>query len=546
MTVREGQVVAARTAFERGDWRSAQQELRAAGRTGALVPRDLELLSRASWLLGEVPESMAETEQAFIGHVQAGDAVAAAGLAIRLALEWTTRGDIAIGTAWLARARRLLNDQPPTPVAGYLAYLDGTLHMEVDEDARAADVTAARVGELADRFSDPALGCFALVLRGLSAVRAGRTIEGFDALDEAMLPVVAGQVDPLWAGDIYCSVIHVCEGLADLTRMRAWTDALERWSKPLSALFMYAGVTRVHQLQLLAAEGAWDTVEAELGGRSRGLVDAHGWLAGAGYTELGDVRRLRGDRDGARAMYRLAREVGVDPQPGEAELARAEGRPEEARAALRASLGERDRLGRARLLLPAVELAIETGDLADAESFTGELETIAQHFDSPGLRAYAHRARAALAIATGRADEALPHLEAAAHIYREQRFRYATARVHEQIGEAHQALGDAAAADAARATARAIYAQLGAAPDVQRVDGPRNADRPGGLTARETEVLAAVAAGASNREVADRLVISDKTVGRHLANIFAKLEVSSRTAAAAWAHEHGIGGPRPH
>ena len=67
-----------------------------------------------------------------------------------------------------------------------------------------------------------------------------------------------------------------------------------------------------------------------------------------------------------------------------------------------------------------------------------------------------------------------------------------------------------------------------------------NIAAPGGLTKREVEVLAGIAAGASNRDVAKQLFISEKTVGRHLANIYVKLGVSSRTAAAAWAHENKV------
>ena len=161
------------------------------------------------------------------------------------------------------------------------------------------------------------------MLSGAAAVREGRTRDGFGDLDEAMLPVLAGQVPPLWAGDIYCSVIHLCEGLGDLARMRAWTDALHRWAAPLSETFMYAGVTRIHQLQLIGAEGDWDAVERELGQRSESLVGSHGWLAGAGYYELGEVRRLRGQVDAAQEAYDAARRLGVDPQPGEALLQRA-------------------------------------------------------------------------------------------------------------------------------------------------------------------------------------------------------------------------------
>lgn len=544
MTVPDVQGTLARAAFARGDWVETQQQLRMAGRSRSLVPGELELLSQASWLLGDVPASMDQSEQAFAGYLNAGETRAAAALALRLSLEWSTRGELVLGSAWTGRARRLLRDEPRSPLSGYLDYVEATfdlLVMELEGGPALAEAAATRVAALADEFSDPTLSCSALVLSGLSAIAQGRTTIGFNQLDEAMLPVVAGQVDPLWAGDIYCTVIHVSEALGDLARMRSWTDALARWAAPLSELFMYAHVTRVHQLQLIAAEGEWDVAEAELGTHSRRLRQADSWLSGAGFTLLGDVRRLRGDLSGAREAYGMAHEAGFDPQPGEADLLRAAGRSIDALSALRAAIGERGRLERARLLLPAIELAVETGERGVATAYAAELEDTATFFGTPGLRARAHQARATLAIADGRVAEALPQLEAAADIFRDQRFRYAVARVHEQLGQAYAALGDAPSATAELATARAIYARLGAVPDLDRLaDGPAK-EVPGHLTAREVEVLSGVAAGLSNRQVAQKLTISDKTVGRHLANIFAKLGVSSRTAAAAWAHEHGIG-----
>jgi DNA-binding NarL/FixJ family response regulator len=188
-------------------------------------------------------------------------------------------------------------------------------------------------------------------------------------------------------------------------------------------------------------------------------------------------------------------------------------------------------------LLPAVELALETGDAGSASGLAADLAETADYYGTPGLLARAAQARAALALAEGRPGDALEPLHRAAAIYRDQRYRYASAVVHEQLARAHRARGRPDLAEAEKATAKAIYERLGARPDLDRL-APRTL--PGGLTAREAEVLARVAAGASNREVARAMVISDKTVGRHLANIYVKTGVSSRTAAAAWARDHGI------
>ena len=192
---------------------------------------------------------------------------------------------------------------------------------------------------------------------------------------------------------------------------------------------------------------------------------------------------------------------------------------------------------RARVIGPAVGIALAAGERQWAASLVDELELTASRFGTPGLVASAAQARATLHLADARYDDAVPLLDRAARIYREQRHRHASAQVHEALALAWRHLGDVVRADAEEATARAIYGRLGAREDLARLSGPA---LPGGLTARETEVLVHVASGLTNKQVAEALVISDKTVGRHLANIFAKTGVTSRTAAGGWAHEHGL------
>jgi DNA-binding NarL/FixJ family response regulator len=437
----------------------------------------------------------------------------------------------------MSRAQRLLADLPRCRVHGVALYLLSAFDLDMSGDPGPAAAAALELDPLAQETGDPLLSCFTLTLRGMAAIRSGDTLAGFAALDEAMLPVLAGKIDAIWAGDIYCTTIHLCGDLGDLARMRKWTESLASWAVPLSESFMYVAVTRVHELQLIAAEGGWDVVEAELGRQSDSLIGAHGWLTGTGYYELGEVRRLRGDAAGAAAAFRRAREFGHDAQPGSALLLRAAGRSADALSDLRVALSGGARLERAGLLLPAVELALETADRGAAAGLAAELEETATYYGTPGLIARAAQARAALALDDGRPDDALEPLQRAGAIYREQRYRYASAVVHEQLARAHRALGRTEIAEAEEATAKAIYERLGARPDLERL-APRVL--PGGLTAREAEVLARVAAGASNRDVAQALVISDKTIGRHLANIYAKTGVTSRTAAAAWARDHGI------
>ncbi len=533
-------VATARAAYARRDWRTAYDHL--SDVRDDLATADLELLAEAAWLSGDTPGSMVVAEDLFQRLIAEERLDVAADRALRLALSWAGRGDLTVATAWMTRADRLLRDLPRGIVHGIRLYLGAAIELDLDGDPGEGAAAAAELEVLAGELDSPMITSFALVLAGLAAIRRGRTADGFGLLDEAMLPVLAGRIDALWSGDIYCTVIHQCDLLGDLARMRDWTEALHRWATPLSRWFLYAGVTRVHQLQLISAEGGWDVVEQELGWQSERLAGGNGWLSGTGYYELGEVRRLRGDRDGARAAYDRARSFGVDPQPGHALLVRDSAGPAEALAELRISLADRSRLDRAWMLRATAEIAAETGDLGYAEALTGELEATAAFFGTPGLIACAARARAALHLISGRPRPAIPLLERAGRIYRAQRYRYAGAAVHVQLAATLQALGEEERAHAEAATAAAIFRQLGARAELDRI--APNA-YPGGLTAREAEVLGRVAAGVSNRELATALTISEKTVARHLANVYGKLGVSSRTAAAAWARDHGIGGSRP-
>jgi DNA-binding CsgD family transcriptional regulator len=520
----------------RHDWDAVHSDL--AGARDGLSTRDLGLLAEAAWWIGNAPESVEVAEDLYHRLVTEGRTEEAADCALRLSLLWVVRGDVPVGTAWLARARRVIAGLPRGALHGYLLYLEQALDLDLTGDPEAAAAAAGQIADLADELGDPTLRSFALASRGMACVRRGATREGFADLDEAMLPVVAGQVDALWSGDLYCTVVHLCDELGDLARMRAWTESMARWAESQGRTFMYAHVTRVHELQLLVAEGSWEAVEAELGAHSADLVGAHGWLAGEGYYTLGEVRRLRGDAAGAASAYATARGLSHDALPGRALLLQAEGRSQEALAVLRVGLADATRLGRARMLLAAVEIALAEGETSYARGLAAELEETAEWFGTPGLAARAAQAHAAMRMSQGRTTEAVALLERAAEVYRAQRHRHATATVHEALAAAHRATGDTERAEAAAATALAVYRQLGAKPDLARLAGGR--ERPCGLTEREVEVLARVCAGDTNKQVAAALVISEKTVGRHLANIFTKTGVGNRTAASAWAREHGL------
>ena len=526
-------LLTARTAHVRQDWLASYEAFVRASEAVPLSTDDLDALAAAAWRLGRGKESVRAAERVFT-QLARTDPQSAAMKAVELGLAWLNRGDLNISQGWMSRAHRLLDSAPESPTHGYLAYLDAAVAVVSDDpDELANQLTALR--GICGRVDVPAMTALCRVVEALAAILDARTTEAFALLDEALLPVLAGHVPIEWAGDIYCTVVHYCHRLADLPRMRAWTLSMERWCDDFAASATYGGVCDVHRLQLLTATDDYRRLEDRLAAVSRSLEDVSVWAAGEGYYQLGEVRRLLGDDDGAFVAFARARELGTEPQPGEALLRCRMGDHDTAWTDLRLALAGGDRIGRMRLLRAAVEVALARGNLDEAERHCDELESGAEVFGTPGFRAWAAHSRGAILAQQGRHAESLDALHAALREYRTQQSRYETAQVYEWMAVVHKALGDDELAAADSATAANIYAQLGVEP--AQVCGHSS---PGGLTPREVEILLRVAGGATNKQVAEQVRISEKTVGRHLANIYAKLEVSSRTAAVAWAHANNL------
>ena len=307
----------------------------------AIAAEDVDRESRCAWWLGDTPASIATGEELVHRLEDAGRTREAAMAALRLGLQWALRGDEAIFAGWFAKARRLLAALPVGPEHGYLRYVTAMLATDTTGMPDDAEAAASELRGMERTYGSRALGAFALVLAAHAKILRGDADAGFDLLDEAMLPVMAGEVDPFWGGDIYCTVIHLTGLIGDFGRMRAWTDALDTWSAELSQTFSYAGIVRVHQLELLVAEGRWDEAAAELGPASSSIADTDTWVSGHGFAELGHVLRLRGRRGEAAEAYARALRAGVDPEPGPALLAAAEGRRSEGVDALRAAMAYR-------------------------------------------------------------------------------------------------------------------------------------------------------------------------------------------------------------
>jgi DNA-binding CsgD family transcriptional regulator/tetratricopeptide (TPR) repeat protein len=542
-----GRVVAAgleraRDDYARGRWDLAHAAFAEASTAGTLDLDDLAAQADAAWWLGRTDESLALSEEVYRRCLQGEQTATAGRLAVEIGFLWLLRGEETIGSGWISRAHRLLDDAPERAEHGYLRYLDVLAALDAADFGTAME-RAHEMEALARRHDDATLAAIAIVLEGVATVRSGEVARGLAMCDEAMLPVRAGAVTPNWAGNLYCQVMGLCFELADFDRARAWTDATERWCDQFSNAAMFTGICRVHRAQLLHLEGAWDQAEVRALQACRDLDDMNVGVVAAGHYEIGELRRLRGDHEAAASAYARAHELGRDPQPGWALLRLAQGDVTAARAALDTALAAAEQpLTRAPSLTALLDVAEFTGDRELATSTAAELRAIAAEFPTPGLLAQADQAEGVAHLLHGAPGRALRSLLGACRRWRALEARYEVARTQLRVARALEGNGDAEGAGRERRQAAATLAALGA-PDGAggrpgRVGSPEPA--PGGLTPREVEVLRAVADGATNATVAEQLTISERTVERHLSNVYLKLQVSSRTEAVRFAFAHGL------
>ena len=535
------------TALRQRDWPRARAALQQVDRIEPLGADDVFSLADCAWWLGEIEDALASYERAWRQFLQDGRPTRAAMAALMLGAHALERGDDVIGPAWMSRARRLLAEQPESGEHGYPLYFDlfGAMGEGKLDDALAI---ARRMQDLGHRFDDANLVALGIMGEGRAEIKRGNTSRGMALLDEAMLAAVSDELHPVWTGGIYCHLMDVCHELVDLQRAGVWTQATDAWCDTVAEAVLYRGICRVHRAQVFQRKGAWVQAEQLAAQVSVDLAGVHVGTVAEAHYELGELQRLRGEFSAAAHSYGRAHELGRDPQPGMALLRVAEGRAELAVASLRSALRERvdDRLGRVPLAAALVEAAIATGELDAARAASDELEETAQSYDSAGLAALAAQARGAVLLADGRAAAALEPLRSACRLWRGLDAPYDVARTRIALAEAYRELDDKDAARLELDAARAAFERLGARADARRTaqlgDGPTP---PDGLSPREFEILRLVATGRTNQEVAWELHISDKTVARHLANIFLKLDVSTRSAATAYAFRKRLMGRDP-
>jgi ATP/maltotriose-dependent transcriptional regulator MalT len=522
-------------------WLDAYTALSNADRAEPLAPADLELLATSASMVGRMDEYAVLLERVHHGYVDAGQPLLAARAAFWLGMTLAVRGEVGPAGGWFGRTQRLVEGVGEDCVEQGLLLLPRVVQLQAAGDYDGAYEAACAALEIAERFRNADLVAAATQFQGMMRIKQGHIDEGLRLLDEAMVVVTGREVSPFMAGVVYCGVIACCEEAFDPRRAREWTDALTRWCAEQPQMVAFTGRCLAHRAGIMQLHGAWrDALEEARLARERCEQGMNRAATGQALYQQGELHRLQGDFGAAEAAYTEASGFGREPQPGLALLRLAQGDLEAGQASIRRVLGETEEPLHRAVLLPAfAQIMLAADEIDEASDASRELDEIAAGSGRPMLEALAAYIRGAVELGDGNAQASLAPLRRASQLWQELDAPYEVAQARMLIGLACRELGDEDTATLELSAARGTFEELGAGPDLARL-ASLTGDAPHGLSARELEVLRHVAAGKTNREIASELVVSEHTVARHMQNIFAKLGVSSRTAATAFAFEHHL------
>jgi DNA-binding CsgD family transcriptional regulator len=532
-------------AFERRSWAAAYSHLSAADASSSLDAATIERLAVAAFLIGHDREALDLWTRAHHQYLRNGQTLEAVRSAGWLAFLFMFREDMAQSSGWLARGRRLLEGQPENAAAAYLLTVEA-LRTHWSGDSTAARPMFEEIETLGRRFQEPNLLALGRLGLGDISVQLGDISGGMMLLDEVMAAVTSDDVSPLLVGIIYCAIMNTCQQAFDVRRATEWTNGFSQWCEAQPDLVPFRGECIVRRSELMQRQGAWPLAMEEIMRATESFTEDHfvPW-AGDAFYQQAELHRLHGDYGKAEASYRVASQLGNSLQPGLALMRLAQGRANAAVALIRRLLGEAtEGYQRSRLLPAHVAIMLETGDIDAAEASAQELRDLALQRNARYLQALAGHAMGSVMLARGDTATALSALRGSLECWHDFNMPYEAARARVLIAEARRQLGDDESAEVELAAARDTFARLGAVPDFERAQALIASEVTpavsGALTERELDVLRLVAAGSSNRAIAETLVVSEHTVRRHLQNIFAKLDVSTRAAATAYAFQHDL------
>lgn len=539
-----------RTCFARNEWDDAFRALSLADAETPLEVEDLDRLAWSAGLTARDEEMLSTLERVYNIRLEANEDLTAARTAFWLGFRLLARGELGRASGWLGRAQRLVEREGRECVEqGYLLLPVGQRHLSAGAFVEAHDA-AAHAAEFGDRFGEADLSAFARNLQGRALLAGGQLERGLALMDEAMVAATSGELSPVVTGIIYCSAIASCQRAYALDRAREWTVALTAWCETQPQLGMFTAYCHVHRAEVMQLSGDWPESVAEARRAAALCVrDIERDAAGRAHYQRGEIHRLRGEFAEAETAYRDASRSGIEPQPGLALLRLVQGNTDAAATSIRRMVAATNgRLPRTRFLPAYVEIQLAAGELQEANAASRELEQTALDCGLDVLTAIAAHAVAAVRLAEGNPAAALDPARRAFFIWQGVGAPYLAARMRVLLARACVALGDVEAARLELDAAGEVFERLGARPDLSALDAIQQAvvpDRKGlgrrrGLTGRELQVLRLLASGKTNKVIARELSLSEKTVDRHVSNIFNKVNVSSRAAATAFAYEHDL------
>ena len=504
-----------------GRWEAAREAFEAADETA----ESLEGLSWAAWWLDDAETVFDARERAYRRYREDGDAAGAARMATWLAAdELDFHGAAAVAQGWLQRAHRLLDPLEQGPDHGWLAFHEGYAAFGEPK----TEVLARQAAEVGRRFHVPDLEMLGLALEGAALVARAEVDEGMRCLDEATATALAGDATiPISSAWTCCMLVTACINVLDYERASEWCDRIAEFADRYGSRYML-GFCRAKYGTVLLWRGRWEEAEALLEASAEDLGRSRPANATGPLTELAELRRRqRRTKEAAELLEQAGASAAA--QLCQARIALDAGDPLTALELLERLRRQGQGPGQASGLELLVRARAAEGRFEQAREVLGELRELERKIGTTPLRASADLADGVLAAAAGEHERARALLEDAVDAYERSGAPYETAHARLELAATLAALGRTERATAETAIAAAALRALGAQPVASTL-----------VTPRERDVLALLADGLTNRQIAEQLVLSEHTVHRHVANILRKLGVPSRAAAAAHAVRAGL------
>ena len=540
-------------ALRAGRWEEARQRF-AAEVAAHANPAALEGLSWAAWWLDDAVATFQAREQAFKGYREAGDSASAARMATWLAADHLDfHGSLAVAGGWLDRAARLLEPLEPNADHGWLAFHRGFM-ADVKGQTREAEADAVVAAELGRRFRVPDLEMLGLALRGMILVSRAKVQDGMRCLDEASAIALAGEAEiPISAAWTCCFLVTSCTRILDFERAFEWCDRIAAFSERYGSRYML-GFCLAEYAEIHLWRGRWAEAERSLLGSIAAYEASRPSMAGGPSAVLAELRRRQGQPEEAHRLLERAG-TSVSTQLCFARLALDRGD-----VTMAGDLAQRvvrnvpeDRpLDRLPALEVLVSAQIASAELGPAAAILDELRGVADLLGTTAICGRTALLHGMLAAARGDHEAAKLALEDAIDRFERCHAPYDTARAQVELAATLASLGREADAQREAQQALDCLRELGAAIDVERAQSlatgahdDNASSASAGISPRESEVLRLLAAGLTNRQISERLFISEHTVHRHVTSILRKLDVPTRAAAAAHAVHIGLAAP-PH